>query len=76
MCISVYQEKGHVFEVRGETKTYYGTIAVVLADNPASNGLGGFKESVSATQYCQQCMVDSLTAQQEVSMITLYTVVL
>ena len=64
--LTCIRKKGHVFEVRSETKTYYGTISVTSADNQGSNGLGGFKESVSSTRYCRQCMVDSLTAQQQV----------
>lgn len=42
------QEKGHEFEVNSAAYNVRGTIALVSADNPASNGLGGFKESASA----------------------------
>ena len=34
----------------------YGTVAIVSADNPASNCLGGFKESSVAYHPCRQCM--------------------
>lgn len=47
-------------------KTYFGTVAVISADNPASNGLGGFKESTAALRYCRQCMADSLEAKTQV----------
>lgn len=55
-----------MFDVRGEPKTYYGTIAVVSANNPASNALGGFKESVAAYRYCRQCMASAQEAKIEV----------
>ena len=34
----------------------HGTVAVVSADNPAGNSLGGFKESASAFRNCRQCL--------------------
>jgi hypothetical protein len=42
-----------------------GTVAVVSADNPASNALGGFKESASALRHCRQCLgsADETTTQ-------------
>ena len=45
--------------VKGVPKIYYGTVAIVSADNPASNSLGGFKESTAAYRYCRQCMATS-----------------
>lgn len=52
--------------VGGVPRIYYGTIAVISADNPASNGLGGFKESTAATHYCRQCKADSSEARSVV----------
>ena len=60
------KEQGHVFEVKGVPQVFYGTIAVVSADNPASNCLGGFKESTSAHHYCRQCMASSEEARLQV----------
>lgn len=56
------KEKGYEFVIGGASRIYYGTIAVISADNPASNGLGGFKESTAATHYCRQCKADSSEA--------------
>ena len=42
------------------------TMALLLLFQLAtSNRLGGFQESVSATRYCRQCMVDSLSARYD-----------
>ena len=35
----------------------YGTLVGVLADNPASCSIGGFKESCSAYRPCRQCNI-------------------
>ena len=40
----------------GQTKTVYGTTAVVSADNLGSLALGGFKERCSAARMCRHCM--------------------
>lgn len=50
------QEGGYSFNVSGSDRIFYGTIAVISADNPASSLLGGFKESASAYRLCRQCM--------------------
>ena len=47
---------GVFFVVQGLKETFYGTIAVISADNPSSNSLGGFKESTAAYRYCRLCM--------------------
>lgn len=60
------QEQGYEFDVGGEFIRYYGTVAAVSADNPASNALGGFKESTAAVHYCRQCMADCSEALSEV----------
>lgn len=53
--LSFTQESGCTFQMSGP-KTIYGTIAVVSADNLASNALGGFKEGFTALRHCRQCM--------------------
>lgn len=57
MYISLFkQEQGYEFCVEGLMETYYGTLVLISADNPASCALGGFKEGSSAYRYCRHCM--------------------
>ena len=56
ICICILQENGCDFDVQGLKETFYGTVAVISADNPASNSSGGFKESTIAFRYCRLCM--------------------
>ena len=44
------KECGHYFNINGERRLYYGTLCAVSADNPASQEMGGFKESCSAVR--------------------------
>ena len=60
------QEHGCNFTLASGSVSFCGTVAVVSADNPASNALGGFKESASATRHCRQCLGTCTEAQQEV----------
>ena len=50
------QEAGHTFIVNGYPCTYYGSLGLVSADNPASCAMGGFKESSSAYRHCRHCL--------------------
>ena len=51
------------FEVyRGSPEMFYGTLAVVSADNLASLLMGGFKESCTATRCCRHCLAVQETA--------------
>ena len=60
MCVSSeLQEERYDFDVHEGKETFFGTIAVISADDPASNSLGGFKESVAAYRFCQQCKANS-----------------
>ena len=43
-------------EVSSAPYNLQGTVALVSADNLASNALGGFKESASANLHCRQCL--------------------
>ena len=54
--MNLLQETGCSLSVGGVEQTVYGTLALVSADNPASNAMGGFKESASAYLPCRQCM--------------------
>ena len=55
--VSVMQENGYKFAVDGLPEKMYGTLVGVLADNPASCSIGGFKESCSARLPCRQCKI-------------------
>lgn len=49
---------GIVVSVNGTERTFKGALLAVLADNLASHGLGGFKESFSfAIRICRTCMI-------------------
>ena len=52
--------------ILGQTKTIYGTVAVISADNLGSLALGGFKESCSATRMCRHCMTTKADSQTKV----------
>ena len=52
------------------------TLALVSADNPASNGMGGFKESASATCHCRQCLGTSEETKQKVQVYGSVSVVM
>jgi len=41
------------------SKTIFGSLALVSADNLGSLALGGFKESCSAKKMCRHCMATS-----------------
>lgn len=59
ICLSIcllLQETGCSLSVGDVEQMVYGTLALVSADNPASNAMGGFKESASAYLPCRQCM--------------------
>ena len=55
-CNYLLQEGGITFTVSGVPHPLCGTMALVSADNPAANALGGFKEGTSAYRNCRQCM--------------------
>ena len=63
------QECGHTFTLtRGESQ-FHGALALISADNPASNGLGGFKEGFTAHRHCRQCKGKAVKVAQEVCKI-------
>lgn len=50
--------QGYEFLVHGKKQRYRGGLLCFLADNLASNALGGFKESFSFSfRFCRTCMV-------------------
>lgn len=56
--IKYFQENGYDFDTYdGHAKQkLFGSLAVVIADNPASSAIGGFKESSSAYRLCRHCL--------------------
>jgi hypothetical protein len=48
-------KQGFEFDVYGQKRNFKGTITIILADNPASQAVGGFKESSAAFQNCRFC---------------------
>ena len=57
---------GDEFNIGGDIQVVYETLSVISTDNPASNSLGGFKESSSANLPCRHCLA---TRQQSKSMV-------
>ena len=57
IMILLLQEKGYKFGIQGLPEEMFGTLVGVLADNPASCSIGGFKESCSANLPCRQCKI-------------------
>ena len=49
----------------GSTKTIYGTVATVSADNPASNALRRFEEGFTAFRHSRHCMGTSEECKHE-----------
>ena len=43
------------YDGHGKQKMF-GSLAIVIADNPASSAIGGFKESSSAYRLCWHCL--------------------
>ena len=50
------QENGYNFDTYNGVQKVFGSLAVVIADNPASCAIGGFKESSSAYRPCRHCL--------------------
>ena len=66
-CLFVSQEEGVEFTVQGAKRKFYGTLAIVSADNLGSLALGGCKESCSADKMCTQCMTSRSESQIQVN---------
>ena len=58
--------------------TFHGSLAIVSADNPASNAMGGFTESTSAYRHCRQCMGTKEEMKTQVNLLNMceYTLTL
>lgn len=52
---------------QGSAQKFYGTLAVVSADNLGSLLLGGFKESCSAEHCCRHCLTSRNASKQKVN---------
>lgn len=55
VCVIWITGKGYDFDVHEGKETFFGIIAVISADNTASNSLGGYKESVASYRVCWKC---------------------
>ena len=62
------QDKGYFMQVGDETLTVHGAALCMLGDTPASNFIGGFKESVAfALRKCRRCMTTATDMSEKVS---------
>ena len=50
------KDGGHEFIVKGEPRSFTGTITFVSGDNLGSQLIGGFKEGPGAHLKCRHCM--------------------
>ena len=58
-------DSGYPFEIASGKVYMHGSVLAVLADTPASQALGGYKESVGgARRKCRHCMTDWESMQQ------------
>ncbi len=73
MLSFIVQEAGYAFETDGNSEVVYGAMVCVSADNPASNLLGGFKESSSAYRPCRQCLATRVDSKTKVSFLHIRT---
>ena len=53
------QVDGVPFLINGKTQYLRGALTSVVADNPASNLIGGFKNLSSAYRKCRDCLATS-----------------
>lgn len=65
--IIMYQDAGYIFNINGKDTRVYGSLVAVLADNLASNAIGGFKEGFTAYRSCRQCLATRTEAKTKVS---------
>ena len=56
MYLYYLQENGFNFDAYNGVQKVFGSLTVVIADNPASCAIGGFKESSSAYRPCRHCL--------------------
>ena len=55
--LNILTSQGIVVTIDGTQHTFKGGLLCILGDNPASNAIGGFKESFSlAFRFCRTCM--------------------
>ena len=66
------QDEGVMFQLGKTSKTFRGTITLVVGDNLGSQYIGGYKQLASALRKCRFCMAISDDMQQKVRML-LYT---
>ena len=63
--LNVLASQGVTVSLKGITRTFTGALLCFLADNPASNLLGGFKESFSLSyRFCRSCLATNVSYRQ------------
>jgi len=62
------QENGFDVNTYSGKKKIFGSLALVVGDNPASSAIGGFKESSSAYRPCRHCMATTEEIKNQVYM--------
>ena len=60
------QDEGVMFQLGETSKTFRGTITLVIVDNLGSQYIGGYKQLASALRKCRFCMAISDDMQQKV----------
>ena len=63
------QESGISMNIQGHMKQIFGTVAIISADNLASNACGGFKEGSTAYRFCRQCLATMQETKSVVSQL-------
>lgn len=53
------QDEGVDFNIKGRTYNFNGSLALIPADNLASQSIGGYKALNSALRKCRHCMAVS-----------------
>ena len=63
--LNILASQGITVSHKGVTRTFKGDLLCFLADNPASNSLGGFKESFSFSyRFCRSCLATNVSYRQ------------
>ena len=68
------QDEGVDFTLDGHTYNFRGSLALVPADNLASQYIGGYKALNSALRKCRHCMAVKETMSQQVQCVYMYDI--
>ena len=70
--ITILLQEGLDIVLSYQRCNFKGTVSIVSADNPASQAIGGFKESSMAFRNCRLCLGTSEDIQTKVTCISTY----